>query len=308
MRFEEMELTSFFYTMINMEKKLKFSTDPTQDRVWNNFSELYQRIETVLNSKVVNETISYKRVPYILYCFSMVGRGQPKILEKLMSTLVNNVNKYSVTEICTVLYCMWKMPELDPTYEKLILILNLYFDNQAIELLLNTDLYMALLGVRKAIKNSTNQKHREYLEVFVGRLANQFEKKFDMIVPESKIRIIYELVYTHKALSKEKFQELYLPFFMGLNLQKMNNHDIITVGYILKMFIILDEHTYKFWDTYLGTLSGLKLESQVEKKRAKIIFSNLTDLISNNPKIDANVKTDWVNMISNHHKKFESHT
>jgi len=308
-RFEEMEITSLLYTIIKMEKKMHILTAETTESLYGGFEELYVQLQEIIIERVKNETLSYKRIPYILYCFAMVGKCSPMAIKGLMGMFLKSINKFTINEICTIMYCMWRMPEIDPQNKYILDILNFYFGDhkENLKQLFNTNLYSALLGVRRPAKSELPPKQKHTVEQFLKNLVSTFEEKFDMFTDESKIRILYEVAHTHKLIDRSKFSKKYTPYLLSLDLNSMNNHDVITVGYLMKKYMLIDETHFEFWDKYMDCLSKRRWNSVLEDNRIEMIFSNVKSYLSKSHPEGAkreDLKEKWIKTIDEYYKIF----
>lgn len=305
--FEELEVTSLLYTIIKMEKKLHILTDEIKGSLYGGFQDIYSQLQEIITQRIASKTLSYKRVPYILYCLSMIGNCSKSTLSGLTNIFLTNLDKYSVNEVCTVMYCMWRIPELDFQNKNIIGIIDLYFNasNENYSFLSDTNLYTAFLGVRKPMKSELEPKQKQKIEQFLNRLLQIFKEKFESLTVESKIRILYEVTHTHKMIERKTFLEKYTTFFLTLDLTSLNNHDLITVGYLMKKYLQFNQEHFDFWNKYFECLVKRKWHSKIEENRLKLIFTNLKDLISqDNPTMlkNANLKKKWLEKIDHYYK------
>ena len=309
-RFEEMEITSLLYTIIKMEKKMHIlTTEATEFLYGGGFEELYLQLQEIIIERVKSESLSYKRIPYILYCFAMVGKCSPIAIKGLMGMFLKNIEKFTISEICTIMYCMWRMPEIDPENRYILDILTFYFGEhqENTKLLFNTNLYSALLGIRRPAKSELPPKQKQIVDQFLNRLLHAFEEKFDMFTDESRIRILYEVTHTHKLIDRINFSRKYTPYLQALDLNSLNNHDIITVGYLMKKYMLVDEAHFEFWNKYLDCLSKRKWNSVLEDNRIEMIFSNIKTYLSKYHPQGAkreDLKYKWIKAVDEYYKAF----
>ena len=308
---EEMELTSLLYTLGVMNKKLKIklnfkeilSTNSTTKSLVATESDLIPKIQpnvlgTLDSDEIYNKIylnlqesilrciklsqFSYKRIPYILYSFVLICIPPSIKIVPLMNSLIkSNLSKFSLTEISTLLYCYYKMPALDPSDQLgLLIFMNRLNDKDSLKILFNADLFIAFMALRRIMQNPKYREKQEFFKDILIKLVDVFIEKFDILDLKTQIRGLYEICYVQKMLDLQVFREKFAPFLMGLEMENMNNHDIITIGYLMKKYFWIDDQAIGFWKNYLNLLSERQYDIDLEIKRAYLIFENIQDLLN----------------------------
>jgi len=310
-KFEEMEITSLLYSVIKMEKKLHILTEETKSSFNQGFQELYTQLIEIIVKRIDTNLLSYTRVPYIMYCFAMVGSYSKVAVEGLMKLFLKNIERYNINEVCTIMYCMWRLPDIDYQNKYILSIINLYFENskENLRLLFNINLYTAFLGIRRPIKSDLEPNQKEKVENFLKKLLSVFQEKFMMLTDESKIRILYEVTHIHKMIERKEFLEKYTPFLFQLDISSLNNHDIITIGYLMKKYFAFNEKHFNFWNRYLECLSNRNWNNKLEDNRIQLIFTNIKDLLMKNTapgEKNVSLREKWIQNVNNYYKIYVS--
>ena len=287
----------FFLTLKNDNLQIKNIEEKTK---------LKNLIEYI-NIFIINE-MQIKLTDSLIHLFySIIPKNTN--LNKINLKKYPNFENLSFSSYIIILYCLYKIPNLDKSDQIRISIYKIFIGKKEFIQNLNfNDLYMIFLSFRKydfSLRKKEFDFENDFYVIF--RFYFILEKKFFEEFEKNEfivnLKIVYEMSYNLKTLEfknyyQSKLEKYFWKTFLE-NLENLSTFDIITFCFIKKKYFILNFSTMKNWKKIFQCLEKRKLFKIIEKNRLNMLVDNLRKFTLNGKKINLTTKKEFLKLLDN---------
>ena len=284
----EIQMTSFIITLARLNKKYV--------GILKNIKDFFLFLEKKVYQRIIEDSLIIERLPHILTCYASIELPPIENKEHILQKISENKDKFAVNESLIIIHCLSKLQKhLDPKADlQLEFIKSLFRKSSLLSTQLRIFNILTLLKISHFIgKMDKNQSEMDFLKSFEDFLFSLLPKKFEIEHDyKSKLLIIYQVAIIQKKMTPQMFRGSNFESFI-LNkdsLEKLKNHDFITVGAILNKFLYPDQIYCDFLKSYMDNLGGRKFELEIEKKRVKDFMGNLEVFFKRNSEKHSDLK------------------
>lgn len=272
----EIQLTSLILSLCKLE--LKYS----KREFFFEKEKLYPLLEQKIMHRNEENLISYKRLPPILYCYTLLNRPPEITKNILLQGVKTNTNKFNSQEAGSLFFSIWKL-KLYNNYELLYELIpkieeNLDKKNHFSDInLINFLIVMRGLSDYRVII----QLHiRTNLLNFQKKTTDLLIMRFDAMTDKTKLVFLYEATKKQNILKKNEIENLkYENYLYDLDLDKLNNFDLVTVAAIVIYFRNNGEKFNSFLNLLKQNLEKRKGVNQIQENRIKFSIKDIMEII-----------------------------
>lgn len=276
----EIQLTSFIITLARLNKKYV--------GILKNIKDFFLFLEKKVYQRIIEESLIIERLPHILTCYASIELPPIENKEHILQKISENIDRFAVNESLIIIHCLSKLEKhLDPEADLQLEFLKALFRKSSyLPAELKIFNMLTLLKISHFIRKlNKNEREMDFLKSFEDFLLALLPKKFQMEHDyKSKLLIVYQVAIVQKKMTPQMFRDSDFESFI-LNkekLEKLKNHDFITVGAIFNKFLYPNKIYFDFLKSYMDNMEGRKLELEIEKKRMNDFMGNLKAFFKRN--------------------------
>lgn len=237
---------------------------------FNSVIELLAMLEGHLVHFLKEQKIRPELIPFILYSFCKVKYEPKQSIDAIKRCAIGNLRSFTIQQISLLNISIQSIPSIDKDKKLLKAIIIDYFDDSNLNKLAMPDLYYCLFALREAYLKDPTPEEQLLFESYIKKLRAVFNQKIDQFNSGDRIRMIDEL-WRLKSLPFKTYKEEYSSRILQTDLQKLDNFEFLTLGAILKRYMMMGSKSIEFMSQYVQTFEKRKFSGFQEQLAHKTL-------------------------------------